>query len=209
MSDQRRQPDIDPEDYGEAIGKGLGDDVRAYIESLERRLWIIVIPFMLAFLLLAAYGFYLIFTLSKDMHSMATQMVAMSPNVQRNMNSMAVKMDSMSANMGHMAKTMNQMSTKLDTMNGEMRRMTQATSYMAWATAQIQADMWSMNQNISTPLSAMNSMLPWGNNQGPYPGPRAPLAPPTNIGPYPGQAYMGHHYAPPSGPAKSGYRPPS
>ena len=227
MSDQRPLPGADPERTGEAIGRGIGEDFREYVKVVERRLWIIVIPSLIAFVLLAAYGFYLIFTLNQDMRSMASQMAAMSPNVQRNMNIMASAMTAMSPNVQHnmdrittqmskMTASIHSMTHSMDAMRADMRnidaemqkmdnhmqginarmdKMNAAITYMAWATGQIQLDMWSMNQNVSAPFSMFSAFVPWGSNQGPYPGPNRPLPPPSGLGPPPAAAY----YPPPEG----------
>lgn len=164
----------------------------------DRRLRMIVYASLFAFSILAGYGFYLISSLTRDMHLMAQQMAAMSPNVQRNMDNISANMHDMTVSVHNMTGDMHNMTTTMHNMNGNIDRMSRATSYMAWATAQMQADIWSMNQNISTPLSLFNSMLPFGANQGRYPAPAMPLGPPTGVGRYPGGAFAppDHGYSP-------------
>ncbi len=217
-----------PGDSQEGVGKRANEDFHTYVRVVERRVWLIVIPALIAFILLAAYGFYLIFSLTRDMHAMEQQMTAMSSNVRRNMNIMAGAMTAMSPNVqSNMDKVVAQMSlmrgsiqamaknidlmqvemsaidTKMGKMNiivddidAKMGKMNASITYMAWAVAQLQADMWSMNQNISTPFSMFSAFVPWSNNQGPYPAPSRPLPPPSGVGPPPqGSGY----YPPPKG----------
>lgn len=136
------------EDVPEAFQAELYEE-----EEHTRRLQLIVYPSLIAFTVLASYGFYLIYSLTRDMHLMTLSIVQMTETVEKNMTSMS----------GDVAN-----------MNYTMVRMTEAVTNM-------QRDLWSMNQNISTPLSAVNRMLPFSNNSsGPFPGSPGPMpfAPP-------------------------------
>ncbi len=115
----------------------------------DRQLRLIVYAALVAFLVLAAYEFYLAVEMSHDLHEMTAQVQKMSPNIQRNMDSMAQ----------------------------DMAQMTYSTNYMARATGQMQAEFWSLNRNITPPFSFLSGMLPFNPND-PYYGPRAPLPPP-------------------------------
>lgn len=116
----------------------------------DRQLRVVVFAGLTAFLVLAAYEFYLAVEMSQDLQAMTKQLQALSPNVQRNMDSMAANMQTMTA----------------------------STSYMAQATGQMQADFWSLNRNVSPPFSVLTRMLPWAQEPQPYAGPEAPLPPP-------------------------------
>lgn len=115
----------------------------------DRQLRLIVYAALVAFLILAAYEFYLAVAMSHDLREMTIQVQKMSPNIQRNM-------DSMSQNMA---------------------QMTRSTNYMAQATGQMQAEFWSLNRNITPPFSFLTGMLPF-NRADPRYGPVAPLPPP-------------------------------
>lgn len=115
----------------------------------DRQLRLIVYAALVAFLVLAAYEFYLAVEMSHDLREMTIQVQKMSPNIQRNM-------DSMSQNMAEM---------------------THSTNYMAQATGQMQAEFWSLNRNITPPFSFLTRMLPF-NRADPNYGPSAPLPPP-------------------------------
>jgi hypothetical protein len=156
----------------------------------DRRLRLIVYACLVAFLILASYGFYLIASLTRDMHEMTRQIAAMSPNVQHNMSAIATQLGTVGPNVD---RNMNEIGR-------QMQQMSQATSYMAWATAHMQADMWSLNHNISKPLSFMNSWLPWSGESGPYPASQWPLPPPSGLGGYPPPVAADGEVLPPPGP---------
>ena len=148
----------------------------------DRQLRLIVFAGLTAFMVLAAYEFYLAVEMSRDLRAMTKQVQALSPNVQRNMDSMA----------------------------SDMRRMTASTNYMAQATGQMQADFWSLNKNVSPPFSFFASMVPWANENSIYSGPPRPLPLPPSRGyageigyppPYPGPDYGPYGYP-------GGYGPP-
>ena len=152
-------------------------------EATTKRMQMLVYPAMVAFFVLSAFGFFLIYSLTSDVNRMANTIAHMSGSLDDNMSSisgdmshMSVKMDnlvvstqSMSGNLTDMTQNTNEMVTSI----GGMRT---ATYDMAASTNNMQRDMWSMNKNISTPLSFMNNFLPWKNSQNmPFPGSRAPL----------------------------------
>ncbi|MEY2340535.1 DUF948 domain-containing protein [Acidithiobacillus sp. IBUN Pt1247-S3] len=139
----------------------------------DRQLRMIVFAGLTAFLVLAAYEFYLAVEMSSDLRAMTKQVQALSPNVQRNMDSMAQN----------------------------MRQMTASTNYMAQATGQMQADFWSLNKNVSPPFSFFSGLVPWAGQRSPYSGPARPLPLPPRpdyAGRYgsPSNNYPSPEYAP-------------
>ena len=143
------------------------DRLSLAFETSARRWELIVYPTLFAFILLAAYGFYLIFSLAKDVHFLAlsvdSNMNVMSSNLQTmtdsvgqltaNVRTMAVSVDSMAQDV----RTLEPMLTSIDSMEESMKTMTLATY-------KIQHDMRSMNYNIhdvSRPMSVWSSFMPW------------------------------------------------
>lgn len=170
-------------------------------DSSTKRLQILVYPAMIAFVILSAFGFYLIYSLTSDVNRMADTIIHMSGSIDTNMNSI-------SGTMGHISNKMDSLNDSTKTMSGNLGNMTDntvemvksiggmrsATYDMAASTNNMQRDIWSMNKNISTPLSAMNKFLPWkDSNSMPFPGSRAPL--PQSYFAYPAQQppYMGNN----------------
>lgn len=154
-------------------------------EGSDKTMRLIVYPATFAFIILAAYGFYLIQSLASDVSKMAVTMESMANSVDTNMQSISSTMRGMHSDVSHLTSTIKgmsgdigDMSTNTKTMVDSIGGMKAATYDMAASTNNMQRDMWSLNQNISTPLSVMNKFLPWKNNKnGPFPGSIAPLPP--------------------------------
>lgn len=168
----------DQDTQNEPADAGVSEtDIRSSQDSMDRlsmafetsaRRWeLIVYPSLFAFILLAAYGFYLIFSLAKDIHFLAlsvdSNMNVMSSNLMTmtdsvsqlsaNVRTMAVSVDSMAQDV----RTLQPMLTSMDSMEESMKTMTHATYNM-------QRDMHSMNYNIhdvSRPMTFWNSFMPW------------------------------------------------
>lgn len=143
------------------------DRLSLAFETSARRWELIVYPTLFAFILLAAYGFYLIFSLAKDVHFLAksvdTNMNLMSSNMRSmtdsvgqlsaNVRTMAVSVDSMAQDV----RTLEPMLTSMDSMEESMKAMTVSTHY-------IQRDMRGMNSNmrdVSRPMTMWNNFVPW------------------------------------------------
>ncbi|MCW8847789.1 MAG: hypothetical protein OQK19_03480 [Sedimenticola sp.] len=140
------------------------DRLSEAFETSARRWELIVYPSLFAFIILAAYGFFLVYSLAKDVHYLAV-------SVDSNMTVLAGNMQSVSDNMGnmtsnikvmsdHMAEinqkvgTLEPMLVTIGSMDRSMESMTQSTYIM-------RNDISRMNQNISRPMSFMNTFLPW------------------------------------------------
>jgi len=161
-------------------------------DATTKRMQILVYPAMVAFIILASFGFYLIFSLTSDVNRMADTITHMSDSIDRNMNSISGTMGHMSVKMNSLADSTQTMSTDVGSMSKNVGSMTDntvamvksisglraATYDMAASTNHMQQDMWSLNKNISTPLSFMNNFLPWKNDQTlPFQGSTRPLPP--------------------------------
>jgi hypothetical protein len=152
-------------------------------DATTKRMKMLVYPAMVAFFILAAFGFYLIFSLTSDVRRMADTFVGMSGSIETNMDSIAGTMGHMSGKMDNLVESTDSMSSNVGNMTSStndivnsMSGMRSATYDMAASTNNMQRDIWSMNKNISTPLSFMNSFLPWKDSQNmPFQGSSAPL----------------------------------
>jgi uncharacterized protein YoxC len=140
-------------------------------ESSARRWELIIYPSMFAFVVLAAYGFFLIYRLAGDVHYLAisvdSHMSVLSNNMQNmsenmgqittNIRTMTVSLDSMEHKMGALQPilaSMESMDKSMQMMNASTRDMTNTTRFM-------QYDMHRLNRNLGKPLSFMNSFMPW------------------------------------------------
>lgn len=165
---------------------------RREIELKGQRLQFIVYSALFAFIVLAAYGYFLIYNLTHDVHNMSAQMnkmtltfQRMTNTVEKNMESIAADVDDMSTtihdtlpamvgdteqlggNTRDMAASVNNLSERIATISQNLHLMTNATVNM-------QRDMWSMNKNVSDPFGTMfGNMMPWGGGGKTYgsPGP--------------------------------------
>jgi len=141
-----------------SLEKNIIEEVHDDTQKVKK-LQMMVYPSLLAFILLAAYGYYLVSSLATDVKKMSSDMAILTQSVDRNMN----------------------------IISHNMIMMTQTVNVMAHASVNMQRDMWSLNRNISTPLSPINNMLPWGGsvNTTPYPGSRGqiPYPPPGMMQP--------------------------
>ena len=103
----------------EAVGQGGPLDGMAMerlshaFETSARRWELIVYPSMFAFIILAAYGFYLVFSLAKDVHYMAI-------SIDTNMTVLASNMQSMSDNVSLMSGNVRLMATSVESMAADV-----------------------------------------------------------------------------------------
>lgn len=126
-------------------------------DAVTKRMQLLVYPSMVAFFILAAYGFYLIQSLTTDVNRMSNTMEAISESMTQNMGMLSTTTAQMSTQMGSMVKS-------TASMTEIMSSLSDTTKYMATSTNNMQKDMSSLNQNISTPLSMFNKFIPWNNN---------------------------------------------
>ena len=140
------------------------DRLSRAFETSARRWELIVYPSLFAFIILAAYGFYLVFSLAKDVHYLAisvdSNMTVLASNMQSvsdhmgklttNVRTMAVSVESIN----HKVSTLEPMLTSMDSMERSMQSMTSSTGLM-------RTDVARMNQNIGRPMSFMNTFMPW------------------------------------------------
>jgi uncharacterized protein YoxC len=140
-------------------------------ESSARRWELIVYPSLFAFIILAAYGFYLIYNLAKDVHYLAISVDTNMTTLSGNMQNVSENMSQLTANIRAMTVTMDSIDNKvatlkpmlanLDSMDGAMQSMTYATHTMGRSTQNMQVDMQRLNHSFSRPMSFVNAFIPW------------------------------------------------
>jgi len=140
-------------------------------ETSARRWELIVYPSLFAFIILAAYGFYLVFSLAKDVHYLAI-------SVDSNMTVLASNMQSVSDNMGQLTANVRTMTVSVDSiardvstlepilanmdaMNQSIRSITFTTHNMRGDMAGMRQDVYGMNQSMGRPMSFFNTFMPW------------------------------------------------
>jgi len=140
------------------------DRLSQAFETSAKRWELIVYPTLFAFIILAAYGFYLVFSLAKDVHYLAI-------SVDTNMTVLASNMQSISDNVGQMTASVRGMAVGVDSMARDvdslepmlvsMQNMDRSMQAMTLSTSAMRSDMAVMNQSISRPMQFMNGFMPW------------------------------------------------
>jgi uncharacterized protein YoxC len=123
-------------------------------EASARRWELVVYPSMLAFIILAAYGFFLIYKLTDDIGKIVVQMDDISTsmvNINQNFSSTTNNMNTVSRNMVKMAGDVEQVT-------GYMKQMTQDITEQNQAIGAIVVSMRDMNQSIDSMSYTMYSM---------------------------------------------------
>jgi len=133
-------------------------------ETSARRWELIVYPSLFAFIILASYGFYLVFSLAKDVHYLAI-------SVDSNMTVLASNMQSVSDNMGKLTANVRTMAVSVEAINHKvatlepmltsMDAMEKSVRGMTFTTGLMRTDVARMNRNIGRPMSFMNPFMPW------------------------------------------------
>jgi len=171
--------------------------------SVTRTLQIIVYPALVAFIILAAYGFYLVQSLTMDVKRLTETIAYMNTDIHDNLGAMTRTMGTMSGHMQQMVGSTDTMSSTLQNMyrstlqmSGDMAQMNVSTYNMAHSFAYVQRDMWSMNRTVSNPLRIMTRFIPFfGSSDSP-----PPVASPVLMPYYGGQPWG---YLPPSVPLQA------
>ena len=140
------------------------DRLSTAFETSARRWELIVYPTLFAFIILAAYGFYLIFSLAKDVHYLAI-------SVDTNMTVLASNMQSVSDNMGQLTTNIRAINGSVDNISrhvsflepikNNMDNLDHSVRAMTETTQHMQSDFRHLNYNVSRPMSFMNTFMPW------------------------------------------------
>lgn len=154
-------------------------------ESSTRRMQLLVYPSMVAFIILAAYGFYLVNSLTTDVHRMAGSVHDMSVAVKDNMKIISDNTTAMSKKMTYLVDNTQNMNANMTDLVATTSKMSNSVDHLSTYTGNMQQDMWSLNRNISKPLSMFNRFIPWSNNSG-----SRQNVPPVYYSQYPRQPYQ-------------------
>ncbi len=141
----------------------------AYLEQATNALKsvrIVVYAGMTAFVLLAAYGFFLIYLLTSDARVMAEQTLRMATQMEmisRNMGAMNATMSDMRSNVGDMRATLIQM-------NQHMEAMDASVAHMTTTVALIQHSARNLDSSFGPAMGVMNNFMPFGASGNSYSG---------------------------------------
>jgi hypothetical protein len=141
-----------------------------FVLSFERsaRRWeIVVYPALFAFVLLAAYGFFLIYSLTSDIRDMAR---SIDPHMAQNMELMSESiseltgaMIAVSRDMRAVSDNMSDMTRKMNTLEPmlvHMSNMDNSMRAMVISTDQMRYSIAAMTHSLGRPMSIMNKFLP-------------------------------------------------
>ncbi|WP_457671488.1 hypothetical protein [Thiolapillus sp.] len=141
------------------------------LKTSARRWELIIYPSLFAFVLLAAYGFFLIYRLAGDMHQMVNSVDTHMSQMSSNMQSISEDMGTMAANIRTMTVSLDSIEHKvgalqpilasMESMEASMKSMSSSTRAMTVATRNMQVDMSRLNNNVGRPMSFMNTFMPW------------------------------------------------
>lgn len=138
----------------------------------------VIYPMMIAFIILAAYGFWLIYNVTKDMRNISTNMIVMTKAVVTMTNTLNQKMNQIDHQMGAINIHMDKMNTNMESvttmsdriadmtaaihnMNSSINSMSHSVYSMVYSTSAMSSNIGELNENISVPMNSMNSMVPW------------------------------------------------
>jgi len=140
------------------------DRLSQAFETSAKRWELIVYPTLFAFIILAAYGFYLIFSLAKDVHYLAISVDSNMTVLASNMQSMSDNLGQMTANVRTMAVGVDSMARDVNTLNPmlqSMESLDRSVQSLNFSTAAMRDDMSGLNRSIGRPMHFMNSFMPW------------------------------------------------
>lgn len=125
-------------------------------ENSAKRWELIVYPSLVAFIVLAVYGFYLVYTLSRDVHNLSLTITTLTISVDRSMNELTNTVRTMDHTMVKMNNNIGNMDHNISAMSQNVAAMTYNTNSMAASTYYMQRDF----RDVSRPMNIMSSFMP-------------------------------------------------
>jgi hypothetical protein len=150
-------------------------------DSSARRWEMVVYPSLFAFVLLAGYGFFLIYRLTHDIAILSQSVTHMAvivsdamPRMSKDLNSMTGSIDNMTGNIDGMTGEIVSMSGQMNAltpMSHNIRSMTNNIGSMNRSVYGMQRDMHGMNRTVSSgPFGMMNDVMPFTSDTNVPPG---------------------------------------
>lgn len=142
------------------------DIIEVEMKSFENRWRYAVFPAMVAFVILAVFGFYLIFGMLQRMEALSEDVNRMTNIMEKSIPQMSHDMQEMNETIGQSLPAMEEgvaeMSTGVTAMSVGVAEMTISTHNIASTTGNMSNSVWEMNRSVSRPLSMMNKIMPFG-----------------------------------------------
>jgi methyl-accepting chemotaxis protein len=144
-------------------------------DSSAKRWEMVVYPSLFAFVLLAGYGFFLIYRLTHDISTLSQSVTRMAVIVSDAMPRMTKDLSTMTGSIDNMTGNIDGMSTEISSMSGQMGALTPMSKNIKSMTNNIgsmnrsvygmQRDMHGMNRTVSSgPFGMMNDMMPFSSS---------------------------------------------
>ena len=144
-------------------------------ERSAQRWEMVAYPAMVIFTLLGLYGFYQIYSVTREMRIMAEQL---QPQMGEHMNRLTDSMQTLTANIAQMSRNIHAMQGRvaemsndtraiaqkmdhLDSMDKQMASINHSVQAMTMHTDMMRWNMATMNKSIQRPLNFMNGFMPW------------------------------------------------
>lgn len=128
------------------------------LETFETRWRYAVFPAMIAFAILSAFGFYLIYGMLQRMESMSTDITRMTNLMEKTVPVLANDIHEMNLSI---STTMPKLEEHVSNLSNEVSTISLSTNSMANSTHNMGQSTWEINRTISKPLRAMTQMIPW------------------------------------------------
>ena len=130
------------------------------LEINNHRWELIIYPALFAFILLAAYGFYMVYSLATDVHFLAISVDSNMSIMSSNMTSMTDSVSKLSADvrvMGTHIESIDDKMTVLVKMEADIENIGIIMKQMDTSTRQMSRDL----RSTTRPMSMFNSIIPW------------------------------------------------
>jgi hypothetical protein len=168
------------------LGQGYVSDADVHLERLAdtfdksaRRWEMVVYPTMFAFILLAGYGFYLIYHLTHDIAVLSHSVTRMATLISDATPKVTTDMRNMSSDMQNMSGELNKMTFQMETlkpMSNNIASMTVTMSSLNRSVYGMQRDMGGLNRTVSGgPFGFMNDAMPFTSDSYKTPPPPLPM----------------------------------
>ncbi len=183
-------------------------------DNSARRWEMVVYPSLFAFVLLAGYGFFLIYRLTHDIAVLSQSVTHMAvivsdvmPRMSNDLTRMTGSVDNMTGNIAGMSGDIGGMTTEISSMSGQMNTLTPMSNNIESMTNNLgsmnrsvygmQRDMHGMNRTVSSgPFGMMNDVMPFSSDTN-VPPPIAPQPVWPSYNPVPQRPYSNPYARPP------------
>ena len=150
---------LEEEDLPKSMAACLDNFSRTF-EASAKRWELVVYPSLLAFIVLAAYGFFLIYTLTGDVSRLARSM----ESVVVSMEGVVTTMTTVSGNVADMSENLTSIAADVGEGSATMTNINETMHVMTVPMYQIRHDMAGMNHNmhkVAQPMRSMGGIIPF------------------------------------------------